>query len=471
MNKDKVKKIYITAFLVFLALITFFYFFTGEQLKYRESEQNGKIVDADSVTGEIYRGIYIEQDFYNTLDKIESLSIVFTKNYQEGDGNLVIELHDGGLLLARDVIKVSDVPEQHRLYLQPINDIHFEKGNKLTLSIYTTSHIGSGIRVMSRTDYDASYMYNGETVKGTLCFATDGFEIISASSYYWFIMGAIAIAFAITLIISYKNCLNNKYDFIIVAINAIDKYKFLISQLVKRDFKSKYKRSILGMLWSFLNPLLTMIVQFLVFSTIFKADTRSYPVYLLSGVICFNFFKEATDMCLTSISGNANLINKVYIPKYIFPLSKTISSMVNLLISLVPLFAVSFVLGLGFHFSTILSFYFLICLIIFSLGIGLFLSSIMVFFRDTQFLWNVLTQIWVYATPIFYSAEIIPKKYRFVIRFNPLYHFIGNFRKCIMDGISPDPISYIYCLAFAIVSLGVGLFVFKKTQDKFTLYL
>ena len=95
----------------------------------------------------------------------------------------------------------------------------------------------------------------------------------------------------------------------------------------------------------------------------------------------------------------------------------------------------------------------------------------MFFFRDIKFLWSVITQIWQYATPIFYSAEIIPNKYRFILIINPLYHFIGNLRKCLMDGISPDISSYIYCFLFALISLSIGSFVFKKTQDKFTLFL
>ena len=176
-------------------------------------------------------------------------------------------------------------------------------------------------------------------------------------------------------------------------------------------------------------------------------------------------------MCLTSISGNSNLINKVYVPKYIFPLAKTISSLINLGLSLIPLLLVTLIMGIRLKLVSIMSIYFLLCLAVFSLGIGLFLAALMVFFRDIQFLWNVITQIWQYATPIFYSSEIIPDKYRFILVVNPLYHFIGNLRKCLMDGISPDVSAYIYCLLFALISLSIGSFVFKKTQDKFTLYL
>ena len=310
-----------------------------------------------------------------------------------------------------------------------------------------------------------------QNISGSLCFSVSGTERIKISQYYWFIMGGLGLLLATLLTVSYRQYLKGRSNYLVVAIAAMYRYNFLISQLVIRDFKSKYKRSILGVFWSFLNPLLTMTVQFLVFSTFFSSDTQNYPVYLLSGVVCFSFFNECTTMCLSSISGNARLITKVYIPKYIFPLARTISSTVNLGISLVPLLLASLVLGIAIKPQAILFFFFLICLIIFSLGVGLFLSALMVFFRDIQFLWSVLTQIWMYATPIFYPAEIIPEKYRFVVRFNPLYHFIGNCRTCLINGVSPEPRAYIFCLLFAFGSLFIGAYTFKKTQDKFALYL
>ena len=176
-------------------------------------------------------------------------------------------------------------------------------------------------------------------------------------------------------------------------------------------------------------------------------------------------------MCLQSISSNANLIKKVYMPKYIFPLSRTLSSSINLLISLIPLLLITLVSGLGIHPSFILMFFFLVCLIVFALGVGMVLSALMVFFRDIQFLWSVLVMMWQYATPIFYSPNIIPEKFQFILKLNPIYHFIKNIRMCIIDGISPEPRAYMYCFVFALASLLIGSFVFKKTQDRFTLYL
>lgn len=471
MNSNELKKIYVAIIAIYVAVVTSFYFIAGEQLWYKESTKNIKMVDADSISEEIVKGIIIEQSFNNTVDKIESLAIVFTKNYQEGKGYLTIDLLDDRYLLARKTINVQEIPEQHRLFLDINNPITKEYGNRLTIKIYANTNNTFGPHVMMRADSDLSFVVDGKEQNGTLCFSVTGSEKISSAAYYWFIVSGTGVLISVLLMLSYKNYTNGKNDYVVSSLNAVNKYNFLISQLVERDFKSKYKRSVLGIFWSFLNPLLTMIVQYLVFSTFFNADTQNYPVYLISGVVCFSFFNECTTMCLGSISGNYRLITKVYMPKYIFPLSKTISSSVNLAISLIPLLLVTLITGTALHWSFLLMFYFLICLIIFSFGVGLVLATLMVFFRDIQFLWSVICTIWQYATPIFYPAEIIPERFKFIVRFNPLYHFIGNARKCLINGISPEPISYVYCLIFALGSLAIGSYVFKKCQDKFTLYL
>ena len=473
MDKSKIKKIYLIAIAIYVALVTSFYFIAGDQLWYTESNEKIKMFDADSITAEINEETRVSQTFTSTIDRIDRFEIVFTKGYQEGDGKVtIVILDDKNNVIVRTTRDLKDIPEQHRVYITPEKPIDETNGKDLTIKIYSTAEASEGLSVMMNSAAkDSTIEVNGKKTQGTLCFAVVGSSKISTAPYYWLIVGGIGLAIAIFLFISYKNYENGKSGYLTVGINAINKYKFLISQLVSRDFKTKYKRSVFGVFWSFLNPLLTMIVQFLVFSTFFKADTQNYPVYLISGVVCFSFFSECTAMCLNSVSSNYRLITKVYIPKYIFPLSKTISSSVNLAISLVPLLLVTIITGTALHMSFFLMFYFLVCLIIFSLGIGMILATLMVFFRDIQFLWSVICTIWQYATPIFYPAEIIPEKYRFIVRFNPLYHFIGCMRKCLIDGVSPEPINYVYCLIFALGSLAIGSYIFKKCQDKFTLYL
>ena len=252
---------------------------------------------------------------------------------------------------------------------------------------------------------------------------------------------------------------------------ALRRYRFLIKQLVDRDFKAKYKRSILGVFWSFLNPLLNMIVQYVVFMNMFKFDIPYFPVYLLCGNVVFNYFSEACGMALTSIVGNADLIKKVYVPKYIYPLTRIMSSLINMLISLIPLAAVALISGLMPNKTYLLLPFPLLFLALFCLGLGMLLASAMVFFRDIQFLWGVLTTIWMYLTPIFYPITALPETIQSVVKMNPLYFYVTFLRSCIIDGLSPEPIMYVQCAAVALITLAIGAFTFKKSQDNFVLYL
>lgn len=252
---------------------------------------------------------------------------------------------------------------------------------------------------------------------------------------------------------------------------AIKRYRFLIKQLVIRDFKLKYKRSVLGVFWSFLNPLLTMGVQYIVFSKLFRFDIDYYPVYLLAGIVMFNYFSEACMLTLSSVVGNAQLINKVYVPKYIYPLTRVLSSLINLVISMIPLILVALFAGLRPSFSYILIIFPLLCIAVFSLGLGMLLATSMVFFRDTQFLWGVLSMIWMYLTPIFYPASILPEKTLWIVKANPLYYYVDFVRTCVISGASPDAGTYLLCLLWAFVMLALGAFVFKRHQDDFILWI
>ncbi|MCI9122587.1 MAG: ABC transporter permease [Eubacterium sp.] len=249
------------------------------------------------------------------------------------------------------------------------------------------------------------------------------------------------------------------------------RYKFLIKQLVVRDFKIKYKRSVLGALWSFVNPLLIMCVQYVVFSTIFKADIENYQVYLLSGIVLFNFFSESSNVAMYAVTGNAGLITKVYVPKYIYPVTKVLSTSVNLMISLLPLLIITLVSGVNVTRAWLLIPFVLVCLLVFCCGIALILSAALVFFRDIQFIWSVFLMILTYATPVFYPEEILTERFRGVLSFNPMYHFIKFFRLLVMDGLSPEPVAYAQCAVIAGLVLALGVFVFHQTQDRFVYYL
>ena len=249
------------------------------------------------------------------------------------------------------------------------------------------------------------------------------------------------------------------------------KYYDLIIELVLRDIKIKYKRSILGFAWSILNPLLMMIVMSIVFSTIFKTDIKNFPMYLITGQVIFTFFSEATNMAMMSIIGNGGLIKKVYIPKYIFPLSKVMFSFTNMLFSLVAVVIVAIATKLPITPAILLFPLPLIYVFIFSLGVGLLLASYAVFFRDLLHLYGILLLIWTYLTPIFYPITILPENVKKVIMFNPMFVYIDNFREIILYGKVPSLSSNLLCICYSLIALLIGTLAFRKAKDKFIFYI
>ena len=200
------------------------------------------------------------------------------------------------------------------------------------------------------------------------------------------------------------------------------KYRFLLQNLIQRDLKIKYRRSKLGILWSVLNPLLMMLVLTLVFSYFFKSDIENYPVYLLSGQLLFTYFTDSTSNAMTSVIGYAPLIKKVYVPKYVFPLEKSCFCFINMCFSLIALIVVMIFTGAPFHPTAVLAVYPMIMLFFFSLGIGMFLASAAIFFRDIIHLWTVFTTALMYASAIFYPTSILDgTPMQFLINLNPLY--------------------------------------------------
>lgn len=253
----------------------------------------------------------------------------------------------------------------------------------------------------------------------------------------------------------------------------LKKYSFLLGQLVARDFKVKYKRSVLGIIWSLLYPVLNMAVMALVFSKMFKFSTPgvSYLVYVLSGLVMFNYFSEASNLSMSSVVANFPLINKIYIPKYIFPLSKCLFVGINFLLTLIPLYIVIFATGTGINIYHLLLPYAYICLFIFTLGFGLILSTISVFLRDMFYIYGIVITLWTYLTPIMYDITIIPQNFQSYFKLNPLYQYINFIRQIILYHQMPSINSFLVCGGSAMLILIIGLIVFKKNQDKFIYYV
>lgn len=467
----------VSVFVLYCVLIVAFFFLAGDQLHLRQSRGELTLPAAESGIAELSQGVVVEQSFTVKIQRLQSVSLQWGTYYRSNAGTVTVELwnQESGNLLLSQSYDATDIVEGGVTTMTAEQPLEGLFGVPLQLRIYADSQPDLAVSpLMNLSDpvpENFALFLNGNSTAGMLCFAASGQDYIWTGLHYWQFAAGFGLLLSLSLFYIYHRWIKGKHSYVVNALIAVQKYHFLIRQLVNRDFKTKYKRSVLGVFWSFLNPLLTMSVQYIVFSTIFKSDIFNYPAYLLIGVVTFNFFSESCGMALGSIIGNASLITKVYMPKYIYPLTRVLSSMINLGISLIPLLIVCVFTGVQFQKSMILSIYFLLCVVIFSLGLGLVLSSSMVFFRDTQFLWSVLVMIWMYLTPLFYPESILPEKFKIVLYCNPLYHFIKSERMCILEGISPEPIVYLQCFLMATIMLIIGALIFRKSQDRFVLYL
>ncbi|WP_315793762.1 ABC transporter permease [Paenibacillus sp. BIC5C1] len=249
------------------------------------------------------------------------------------------------------------------------------------------------------------------------------------------------------------------------------KYKDLLIELIKKDIKLKYRNSILGIFWSMLNPLLMMVVLTIVFSNLFDKNIENFPVYVMAGRLVYQFFSESTNFAMDSIVANGQLLKKIYVPKYLFPISRICSSFFTTIVSIIPLALVMVFTGVSFHWTNVFIVFPLFCLLLISTGVGLLLSTVNVYFRDIKHLYSVILTLVMYLTPIFYPAEIIPDKYMLLIEINPLFNVVSMFRTLLLDGAVPSVALMSFTFIYAILLSLIGLFVFYKNQHRFVLYL
>lgn len=261
---------------------------------------------------------------------------------------------------------------------------------------------------------------------------------------------------------------------------ATQRFWFTLTSLVSKDFKLKYRRSILGVGWSVLNPLLMMVVLTAVFSFIFRFDMNNYAVYLILGNTLFNYMVAASTSGMTSIINSASLIKKIRINKIVFPFEKVLFEFVNFAISLIAVVIVivyfyffpnesnpRIVLTANLAFLPLL----LVYVSLFSAGLSLLLSSLAVFFRDVIHIWGVVTMAWMYATPLFYPFEVLSPAMQSAMQFNPMFHYVFYFRDILLWGITPSLAENLTCIGMAIITFCIGLAVFNRTQKKFILYV
>lgn len=253
----------------------------------------------------------------------------------------------------------------------------------------------------------------------------------------------------------------------------VKKFAPLLRNLVSKDFKIKYRRSFLGVAWSVLNPLLTMLVLTNVFGLLLKVKVENFATYYIVGYSLWGFFSEATSTSLDSVILSSSLIKKVYIPKYVFPVEKCVFSLVNFLFTLVAVLLVMLVQGVFPTFTSLLFPIPVLYCLIFTCGMCLILSSVTVYFRDVAHLYGVLLTLWMYLTPIIYPIELVkghPLVER-VVMLNPMTRYVQYFRSVVMYNTVPGLRENLVCLAMALAVFAIGAFVFKKLEGKFILHI
>ena len=255
-------------------------------------------------------------------------------------------------------------------------------------------------------------------------------------------------------------------------VKTLFKYKDLLKELVSRDIKLKYRRSFLGYIWSILNPLLIMIVLSVVFSAMFNKNIENYPVYLITGRTIFEFITGSTNAAMKSVTGNAALLKKTYVPKYIFTLAKITSNMVDMVFSLGALLIVMIATRTPFQWEIILLPLVIAQAYIFCCGLGFFLAQFNVFFRDMQHIYKAVTTAWMYLTPLFYPIERLPILLQAAIKtFNPAYFYVTQARYMVLYGQLPDAKLFLGGWFWAFAMLIVGVWSFQRSKDKFILYI
>lgn len=251
----------------------------------------------------------------------------------------------------------------------------------------------------------------------------------------------------------------------------IKRYQFLFTELVKRDFTKKYKRTMLGMAWSILSPMMTLTIMWLVFSNFFGNNMDHYVVYLFSGQLVFAYFTDSTNLSMNALVGNAGIFTKVNVPKYLFLLSQNVSSLINFGLTLLLFFGFAAIDGVTFTWKFLCLIYPITCLVAFNVGMGMILSALFVFFRDMQYLWGVITQLLMWMSAIFYTIEGFSYKIQMAFLANPLYLYIRYFRKIVLDGVIPTLQFHLLGAAYALIALAIGTYVYRKYNHEFLYYV
>lgn len=249
------------------------------------------------------------------------------------------------------------------------------------------------------------------------------------------------------------------------------KNRFLFEELVKRDFKKKYKRTVLGMAWSVLSPLLMLLVMKLVFTQFFGRNTPHYTTYLFCGTIVFSYFSDSTTQGMGALMGNSKIFTKVNIPKYLFLLSKNVQCLINFGLTLGVFFAFAAIDHIRFSWKMLFLLYPICCEVLFNIGIGLILSALFVFFRDIQYLWSIFTRLLMYVSAIFYTIDKFGLGAQRLFLLNPVYLFIRYYRIIVIEASLPGLGFHALVLFYTLLAVGIGSIIYKKYNTRFLYYV
>ena len=251
----------------------------------------------------------------------------------------------------------------------------------------------------------------------------------------------------------------------------IQKYQFLFEELVKRDFKKKYKRTMLGVAWSMLSPLLMLLVMKVVFENFFGRGMLHYTTYLFCGLLTFNWFSESTNGGMVSLFGNAGIFTKVNVPKYLFLFSVNVQVLINFTLTLLVFFLFCALDHVVFTWKFALLAYPIATLLLMNVGVGMILSALYVFFRDIDYLWRVFLQLLMYGSAIFYSVDSFSPKLQAVFAFNPVYRHIAYIREIVLAGTVPSALTHLTLLGYAAAAFLAGAFMYKHYNTRFLYYV
>lgn len=462
-----------TAMILLFSVI--FFFISRDALSTETIRESYSRVEAVATVGELTDGTELWQSFDVRSDVLTGMIVRFANYENTVQGTLVLELRNSdGELLADAVVNAAQLENNADYFFNFQKNVSVRSNRHLIFIVkaHGGSHQSSVTLWAGMEQPGCQLLVNGTRFPNTLYMEPTGIRETNYPLWHWLTTGILVLGLCCFCFYEEKMAEKGKRTAFNEIVHVFDKYRFLLTQLVAGDFKNKYRRSYLGIVWSLLNPLLMMIVMSIIFSVVFRfASIPNFQVYLILGQVMFSFYSESTQVSVMTIVGSGQLIKKVYLPKYIFPLSKVVFSFINVSISFIAVFLVMAYYRVPLtlnvlYLPMIMGTFFLFCL-----GIGFFLSALMVFVRDTLHLYGIVLTILGYLTPIFYSIDVFPEALQKILKLNPIYHYVTAVRTILLYGRPVPVLESILCIGISLLSLIIGVTYFHRKQKKFILYI